>query len=184
MWVCLCIYVLFSVFTQLCYLCVVLSSMSVSIQVDLCDQSFGVDALTSIFHVMSFKYDGILACSVDLSLWLFFLLCVFYFFFSVFSLFMISWGYDTFYCKSQKFIDNVINILENVRQIIGLISSQEDFWIWVKSVNLRLKFFLEIDAELWIVDFIQAYYLSNSYSRCHNKWSGRFVHRLYSFLLQ
>ena len=42
------------VFALLYYLCVILSSMAVSAQVDLCDQYIDANALTSIFHMKSF----------------------------------------------------------------------------------------------------------------------------------
>ena len=63
----LCIYVLLLQFLFcLSYFCVISSSISVSIQVVLFDHKFGVDALTSIFHKVSFKYDDKLARDIGL----------------------------------------------------------------------------------------------------------------------
>ena len=52
----LCIYVfLFYILLYLCYFFVILPSMSVFIQVVLRYHQFGADALTNIFHILSFK---------------------------------------------------------------------------------------------------------------------------------
>ena len=54
----LCIYVfLFYILLYLCYFFVILPSMSVFIQVVLRYHQFGADALTNIFHILSFKYN-------------------------------------------------------------------------------------------------------------------------------
>lgn len=58
--VCLCIYVFVIVFS------VYVVFIAVFIQVVLHDHQFGADALTSIFHIASFRFDGELERDVSL----------------------------------------------------------------------------------------------------------------------
>ena len=131
----------------------------------------------------------------------------FFLFFPLFSLFLIIWGYDTFYWITQRLYrqGHIYNTSDSTKSFnckelrqAGLICRQGDFkseaCLWISDWNSFGSFYSIVSCIVRVLtrdilvellrmgSFIQSCYCSTGYSRRYRKWCGRSVSPLFPFL--